>query len=42
MTPYDADAALVRLRDACLGAEVDARGELLEWLGQLRRTATTD
>ncbi|MFF1818777.1 hypothetical protein ACFVWG_15860 [Kribbella sp. NPDC058245] len=36
MTPYEADAALVRLRDACLGADVDARGELLEWLGQLR------
>ncbi|MFI5735963.1 hypothetical protein ACIA49_37970 [Kribbella sp. NPDC051587] len=36
MTPYDADAALARLRDACLGADVGARGELLEWLGQLR------
>ncbi|WP_344160322.1 hypothetical protein [Kribbella yunnanensis] len=35
MTPGEADAVLLRLRDACLSADVGARDELVHWLGQL-------
>lgn len=35
ITPYEADAALQKLRDACIGGDVQARGELLAWLTQL-------